>query len=295
MTSHISGGVPVGTLETTARAGFLNRLSWGSVLAGVAVGLTAQLLLTLLGVGIGAATIDPLAGETPGAATLSMSAAAWYVVSGIIASFLAGFVASRVSGRPLVSTGAFHGLVSWAALTLVVFYLITTTIGSLVGGAFAGLTTSLGAVGSTVTQTAAPLIAEASDPFGAIEEQVRQASGGNDPAALRDTAVSAVRAAVTGDEAEAAEAKQRAAQALATAQNITPEQAATQIDGYVAQYQQGVETAKARATEAADAAAQATSAAALVAFIALLFGGIAAWFGGRMGTVARVEASDLGR
>ncbi len=42
-----------------------------------------------------------------------MSTVAWFVISGVIASFAGGYVASRLSGRPLRSTGALHGLTSW--------------------------------------------------------------------------------------------------------------------------------------------------------------------------------------
>ena len=45
-----------------ARTILINQISWGAVLAGVVVALTAQLLLNLLGVGIGLSTIEPLAG-----------------------------------------------------------------------------------------------------------------------------------------------------------------------------------------------------------------------------------------
>ena len=37
----------------------LNRISWGSIFAGVAMALAVQFLLILLGIGIGAAVLDP--------------------------------------------------------------------------------------------------------------------------------------------------------------------------------------------------------------------------------------------
>ena len=47
----------------------VRRISWGAALAGVAIALVTQLGLSLLGVGIGVSTIDPLTGDTPRAAT----------------------------------------------------------------------------------------------------------------------------------------------------------------------------------------------------------------------------------
>jgi hypothetical protein len=186
-----------------------------------------------------------------------------------------------------------HGLTAWAPTTLVVFYLLTSTIGGLVGGAYRGLTSAVGGAASTAgaaiqtaAQTAAPALASGvADPFSSIEQSVRGATGGNDPAALRDAAVAAVRAAVTGDQQQAENARYRAADALAKAQNIPVDQARTQVEGYEKQYRQAVETTKRQATEAAADAARAVSRGALFGSLALLLGAIAGWVGGRMGAV----------
>ena len=39
------------------------------------------------------------------------------------------------AGKPKESTAGWHGLTAWALTTLVIFYLLTTTVGGLVGGA----------------------------------------------------------------------------------------------------------------------------------------------------------------
>lgn len=79
----------------------LNKVSWGAIFAGVAVALVVQLLLNLLGAGIGAAVIDPASNDKPSATTLSVTTAIWFVVSGLVASFVGGYFASRLSGRPV--------------------------------------------------------------------------------------------------------------------------------------------------------------------------------------------------
>src|SRR3712207_8764399 len=50
------------TPSEDARTIMLNKVSWGAVFAGVVVMLVTQLILNLLGIGIGAATLDPAAG-----------------------------------------------------------------------------------------------------------------------------------------------------------------------------------------------------------------------------------------
>lgn len=269
----------------------LTQVSWGGILAGVAVALTLHLLLNLLGLAIGAGVIDPAQNDTPTAASLSTGSVIWVIVSGIIAAFVGAYVASRLSGRASRSTGALHGLTSWAVTTLIVFYMLTTSVGALVGGAFSGVTSMFSGAGSTIATaatTAAPALANANNPMASIEQRVREASGGNDPQALRDAAVSAVRAALTGDQAQAEDARNRAADALARAQGIPVEQARQQVTDYENQYRQAVEQAKTQATEAAQATATAVSAASYVAFGALLIGAVASLFGGSIGA-SRVE------
>ncbi len=273
-----------------------NKVSWGAVFAGVAVALVVQLLLNLLGAGIGAAVIDPASNDNPSATTLSVSTAVWFVVSGIIAAFIGGYVSSRLSGRPVRSTGALHGITSWAVTTLVVIYLLTTSVGALVGGVFSGLGGIVSSAGSTVATaatTAAPALATATDPMAGIEQNIRDASGGNDPAALRDAAVASMRAALTGDQAKAEEARNRAADAIAKAQNIPVDQAKQQVATYEKQYTDAVAQAKQQAIEAAQTAATAFSAGAILAFIALAVGAIASWVGGAVGTTHVVRDDEV--
>lgn len=288
---HLSAVTPAEDVRTV----MLNRVSWGAVLAGTATALVTQLLLNMLAVGIGMATLDPLTGDNPSAATFSIAAGLWWIASGIFAAAVGGYVAGRACGKPVETTAALHGLTAWAASTLVVMYLLTTAIGSLAGGALgavSGIVGGLGRTAATAAQTAAPALANVTDPFGGIERQVRDASGGNDPAALRDSAVAAMRSMLTGDAAGQAEARERAAQALARAQTIPVEEARTRIGQYEQQYRQAADTAKRRAAEVADATAKAVSRGALFAFVGLVLGGLAGWFGGRAGRVEPIVTSD---
>lgn len=269
-----------------ARTILLNEVSWGAVMAGVVVALVTQLILNMLGLGIGIATVDPAAGSsgTPSASTLSIGAGLWWTVSGILAALFGGYAAGRLSGKPKESAAGWHGLTSWAFSTLIIFYLLTSTVSGIVGGAFSAATTALGQTAQTAIQTAAPQLGQATDPFGAIQNQIQSATGGSDPAALREAATSALRAAFTGDQQQADQARQRAAEALARAQNISPEQARAQVEQYQQQYTQAMERARQQAAQAAQATSDALSRGALFGALALILGGIAAWFGGRMGT-----------
>jgi Flp pilus assembly protein TadG len=107
----------------------------------------------------------------------------------------------------------------------------------------------------------------------------------SDPEALRAAAVAAVRAAVTGSEGQAQDARERAAQALMRAQNISIEQARDQIGQYEQQYRAAVARAKEQAVQTTDATARVISRGALLGFMGLVLGAVASWFGGVAGTV----------
>ena len=213
---------PTPTGGEDAHTIMVNRVSWGAIFAGVVVGLVVQVLLTMLGVGIGAATIDPATNGSPAASTFSMASGIWYVVSGIIAAFAGGYIAARMSGKTVATTGALHGLTTWAFTTLLVLYLLSTAVGSIVGGTFSGVAGAVGGLGQTVAQAAGPMLQDA-NPIDAIQNQIR--ATGNDPEALNTAAMNAMRALVTGDEAGADQARQQAAQALANARGIPLDQA----------------------------------------------------------------------
>ena len=164
---------------------------------------------------------------------------------------------------------------------------MTTSVGALVGGAFSGLSSVVGGVGktaATVATTAAPAIAAATDPMADIERQIREASGGTDPQALQTAAVTAMKAVATGDRSKVEDAKARAADALAKAQNIPVDQARAKIDEYEANYRASIDQAKQQALEAAQTTTEMVSRGALLGFLALVLGLIAAWFGGVAGT-----------
>src|SRR5829696_2932630 len=150
---------------------------------------------------------------------------------------------------------------------------------------FSGAGKALGGSLQTAVQSAAPSLNNMSDPMGAIENKVRNASGGQDPAALRDAAVTAVRAALTGDPAQQAAATEKAADGLAKAQNIPHDQAKAQVEQYQQQYRETIGQAKEQAKQAADATAKTVSRGALFGAVALLLGALAAFFAGHASAV----------
>ncbi|MBH5370571.1 PhnA-like protein [Bradyrhizobium sp. CNPSo 4016] len=268
----------------------LNQVAWGAVFAGAVIGLVMQIILNMVGVGVGLSTLDLAQGDAPSAGSMSVGAGIWFVVSGILAAALGGYIAGRLSGKASRSTTAYHGLISWAVSTLIVVYLLSSAASGMIGGVLSTSASALGGAGKalggtvqTAVQTAAPSLNNAGDPMAAIESKVR--SGGQDPAALRDAAMTAVRAALTGDPAQQAGANDKAADALAKAQNISQDEAKSQIAQYQQQYKETVAKTKEQAKQAADTAAKRVSQGALLGALALLLGALAAFFAGQASAV----------
>src|SRR3954462_9485270 len=112
------------------------RISWGAVFAGAIIALATQIVLALIGMAIGLATLNPASGDSPSGTTLGAGAAIWLVVSSLISLFIGGYIAARLASR---FNGWLHGLITWGTLTLLTLMLLTTAAGQLIGAA-SGLT-----------------------------------------------------------------------------------------------------------------------------------------------------------
>lgn len=111
----------------------VRRISWGAVFGGFIVALTTQVVLTVLGLGIGLATIEPASEGMPSGSALGMGALIWLIVSSLVALFAGGAVAGRLAGVPVRMDGALHGVLAWCLLTVLSLLMISTAAGRLLG------------------------------------------------------------------------------------------------------------------------------------------------------------------
>jgi len=159
------------------------RISWGAIFAGVVIALVVQLVLGILGIGIGASTIDPLAESNP-VSGIGIGAGIWFAVSLLLALFAGGYVAGHMAGLQRRQDGLLHGLLTWGLTTLLTFYLLTTTVGSLIGGTARALGSGLSAAGSGIAAVAPTIAGAAGDAAAAVSDQV-QGTGDLDLSALQ--------------------------------------------------------------------------------------------------------------
>lgn len=293
--------LPRGMAMVTADDGAsLKRVSWSAIFAGVVVTLSAQLLLSLLGVAIGLGTIDPATADTPAASSLGIGAGLWWLASTIVSLMLGGYTAAWLAGIARRFDGMLHGLVTWGVTLLLTFYLLTSAIGSAIGGAFTVIGNVTGAAADAAGEgirAAAPQMAEMAPSPDQLREQARAflRPTDADPATLSpedaqaEIAANLPRVAAGGPQAEQAE--QRIVAIMAAQLQIPAEEAQRRFDEAQAQMAQTVDEASAAATRAADTATDLGATGSFMAFAALLLGAAAAAIGGSMAVSRRAAVA----
>ena len=113
--------------------------SWSAIAAGTLTSLIVQVMLTMLGLGVGLIATDvPTAANAP--VTVSAAAALWFIASGIFSAFVGGAVAGALSPYISDRSRSAHALATWALASLIVVgvTLMTAGGGASVAGQMAG-------------------------------------------------------------------------------------------------------------------------------------------------------------
>ena len=129
--------VPVGGGVKAGQA--VRRVSWGAIFAGTVVAMALMVFFTTLGLGIGAATVDPLYDENP-VGGLGTGSAIYIIVTQLISLAAGGYIAARLAGIPRTPSALMHGAAVWGVSTLFLAYVAMTGAGA----AFGAATTVLG-------------------------------------------------------------------------------------------------------------------------------------------------------
>ena len=261
------------------------RMSWSALLVGTVIALAVELMLGLLGAGIGFSAINPQ-GDGASAGGLGIGALLWWTVSTVIALGAGAYGAAMVANSRRKIDGAMHGLAIWALTLLVTFYLLTSAIGGLVGGAFrtvgnvaSAAATSASVITPTVakaagvdkadvdSQLSALLDDTPSDPKAMTAEQSRKAIAGELPAMARGGA-------------EGQEAQNRIAAIVAVQKGISQEEARIRVDKARTDFLAAKDDALATAAEVGSTSADIAAGTAFALFLVMLLGAASAAAGG---------------
>jgi hypothetical protein len=268
------------------------RISWGGVFAGVFIVLALQVLLNMIGVGIGLGTIQPATGDTPSAAAMTVGAGLWFVVSSWIALVAGGYVASRLAGSYHRQDALLHGLVTWGFTLVLIVVLAAGAVGGAVRAA-SGMIGGAAQVAGQAAGAAAPQLAQNAGRPGAgpagpdLKALITGATEPTDPTRMspeqQDAAIVSETTRLITSPNDAGVNRGRLTQLIAARTGLSPQDAAARLQDIEKRGRQAIDQAKQTAREAADKAARAGAQAALWGAAALVLGAIAAAVGGLVG------------
>jgi hypothetical protein len=270
------------------------RISWAAIFGGVILVVAVQLLLSLLGAGIGLGTVDVNAGNMPSAKGLGIGAGIWWVISSCIALGVGGYIAAWLAGVEIRFDGVLHGLVAWGLATLLTVWLLTSAVGSVVGGGFSTLGSVVSAAGSGASEAAKPLAQAAGLSPDMLQQQANIFVQPTDPDPATMSPQDAQKAVATnlatyaGGGQDAATAKEKIITIMAAQMKISHDDAAKKFDETQARLQQARDKVVQTAKDAADTSATAASRTAFAGFGVLLLGAIAAAIGGSLAVQRRL-------
>ena len=106
-----------------------NRVQWGPIFAGLVTALTLFLLLTVLGLALGATVLGP----RDEGQEIGLWATIWGIFTTVASFFIGGWVAARSAAVGGTFGGLMNGLLVGAAGLLLVIWLTATGLGNLFG------------------------------------------------------------------------------------------------------------------------------------------------------------------
>jgi hypothetical protein len=271
-----------------------HRISWAAIFGGVILVVAIQLLFSLLGAGIGLGTVNVNAGTTPHASSLGIGAGVWWVLSSCIALFFGGYITAWLAGIEIRFDGMLHGLLIWGVTTVLTIYLLTSAIGSIIGGGFSAVGSVASTAGSGISAAAKPMAQAAGVTPDVVQDQAQAflQPGNPDPATMSpqdaQKEVAKDLAVYARGGADAQGAKERIIDIMAAQMKISRDEAAKRFDDAQAKLQQAKEQAVQTAKNAADESAAAASKTSFAAFAMLLLGAIAALLGGSLAVQRRM-------
>ncbi|HEY4253627.1 MAG TPA: hypothetical protein VGM87_20635 [Roseomonas sp.] len=276
-----------GTFEVDGAPKLRSRISLQAIIAGALVAIAIGFMFNILGIAIGATTLDPMMpGETPGAGAITLAAGGWLLLSSLIGLGLGGYTAARLSGNVDRADSALHGLSVWALAfavgAVVAGSYAMSAAGSLAQGAGSAIGGAAQAMGA-----AAGAAGQAIDPQAALERTRAALIRRDDPQQMTSEQRIAEIGQITAQRIASGSfdtgARDRLQALIAAEAGISPAEAGQRIDQTEQQARQAMQTAEQRAREAADTAAKATAIASFWAFAALLLGAVSAAIGSMAG------------
>ena len=282
---------------------------WGAIIAGTVAALALQVVLMMLGAGLGLAIYNPITDENP-IADLGTGAAVIQGLAAVVSLWAGGWVAGRFTGRAGLKVGCLHGFMVWCLATVAA--IVVTTVGAgwalgdlskIVGGGLSMAGKPLAAAAGGATDLAKNSLERSGGMLGSfVEEGLSNVARGKSAAdgirAKRELSFAVTRL-FTGDSATMADNQQAVVTLLVDNQGMSGADARKMVEGWSAAYQNlkaDLEAAKAklelRAREMAEKTATTLSILSLCAFAAFVIGAVSATMGGKHGGACACKRAE---
>ncbi|WP_310488878.1 hypothetical protein [Chamaesiphon sp. VAR_69_metabat_338] len=135
------------TLPVVA-ANYHDQVRWGPIIAGLVVALSTQLVLSALGVAVGAGALSDSGAPRTDAGGVGTNIGIWSIVSLLISLFAGGWTAARTAGRMSRNTALLNGAILWASMLALSAWLLSSGV----SGAFGVAASNAGSVINQVRQ-----------------------------------------------------------------------------------------------------------------------------------------------
>ncbi len=263
------------------------RLSGRAILAGSLVALSIHLLLTMLGAGITALSMEPSTSDSPVQSFTTGMAVTWSL-SALISLWIGGWVAGRVGAPGDEDSGKLHGFVVWSLATVLGFVLVAAGIGKALN--VAGQT--LAGAGKAAVEAAPALVDKSATMIKDYSAEVTKDGKPLTPAATRELGADLKNLLLNGETGRTTQNRDALVATISRHTAMTPEESGKTVDEWTASYDRAVKetqdvaaAAAAKAKDIADRTASATGAAAIWTFFAFWIGAVLAAWGGKCGAL----------
>ncbi len=269
----------------------VSRVSWAAIFGGTLIMLITLMLLSLLGFGIGIASINPMEESQP-LQGIGTGALIWWVISNIIAVFAGAFTAAKLTNLSYKFSGILHGILTWSLYSLISFILMTSTVGGIISGVGGAVSKTLSAAGVGVSEVASLADQVNTDRINRLIQDAlakdQELGGETTQGQQFDIDLMAVAREVFIEDGEINTDIERAEIEKSIAQNSTlsrqdAKRAADVVIQEYEQIEQQLQQLAQKAEEVGQEVAEAVSKAAIWSFVALLLGVIMAALGGFLG------------
>ena len=127
-----------------------DQVRWGPIIAGLVIAMSTQLVLSALGVAIGASSIGDSGAPRTEAGGVGVNIGIWSIISLLISLFVGGWTAARTAGRMNRNTALLNGAILWASTLALSAWLLSSGV----SGAFGVAASNAGSVLNQVRQAA---------------------------------------------------------------------------------------------------------------------------------------------